>query len=246
MTASVIQTLLSGNLLAKSLPSQWDDWIAELYHVGESLDVGRISGPQWQREMDRLYGTCNLDTLLIHLDIDKVIAAIDLSDRGEQFVSTPLLDAPRRRIVAGHREGEGVITQIGATRRGNAIPPHGHQNMASAFLILSGEYHVRQYDKLRTIGEIRPGRGSLLMRLAKDERQRRGQWSSVSDESDNIHWLRAASDDCFFFSTKLISLKPRLELHDRIHVDVNVAEDLGRGLVNAPIISDRRAVEKYG
>jgi hypothetical protein len=242
----LVNTFLARDLLAAERPGKLDDWIAELLTLGEKLEKGLIAGKDWQAGIDQLYSKADIPEMLAHLDFDKVKRSIDLTKRGEVFVTTPLRPDPNRPYVPGAPEGTGVITKLAGTRKGSAVPPHGHQNMVSAFLIVSGEYHVVQYDKLGSEGLLAPGSGSLLIREVQNEKQKRGQWSSISDDRNNLHWLRGLSEECFFFSCKLISLKPDVVTHGRINVNVRDAQDLGSGKLKCPIITAERAAELFG
>ena len=136
-------------------------------------------------------------------------------------------------------ERERVVTKLAGVRRGKNVPPHGHENMTSAFLVLHGEFDLRQYDKLKT------NAGSLVIRQSRDERQGPGAWSSTSETLRNLHWLHAQSGDAFFFSTKLVHIVAAAPMKGRVNVDLRDAVDLGAGVLEAPIISGRRAHEIY-
>ncbi len=246
LTYSLVNTLLTRDLLAGTKRGKLDDWIDALDTLGGKLERGQISGKEWQTGIDALYRMADIPAMLAHLDFDKVKKSIDVTTSGEVFVTTPLRPDPNKPYIPNAPEGTGVITKLAGTRKGSAVPPHGHQNMVSAFLIVSGEYHVVQYDKLGSEGQLAPGSGSLIIREVQNEKQKRGQWSSISDDRSNIHWLRGISDDCYFFSCKLIMLKPNVVTHGRINVDVRDAEDLGDGRRKCPIISAHKAAELFG
>lgn len=130
-------------------------------------------------------------------------------------------------------------TKLAGVRRGKNVPPHGHENMTSAFLVLHDEFHVRQYDKLKTRDE------SLVFRKSRDEAQKPGDWSSTSETLGNMHWLHAISGDAFFFSTKITHIVAGAPVKGRICVDLRHPIDLGNGNIEAPIIGHRRAQEIY-
>ena len=135
-----------------------------------------------------------------------------------------------------------AITKMATIRKGASIPPHGHGNMVSAFLQLSGEFHVRQYDKLATDAE------SMTIRRTVDATTGAGGWSGISDVKNNLHWLTAKSDDCLLFTVKLIALDPDVPLRGRINVDARRSVPVtghGPGAVRVPRISHREAAELY-
>jgi len=117
LTYSLVNTLLSRDLLATERPGKLDDWIAELYTLGEKLDKGQIPGKDWQSGIDQLYGKADIPVMLKHLDFDKVKRSMDLTKTGEVFVTTPLRPDPNMPYVPGAPEGTGVITNSPARAR---------------------------------------------------------------------------------------------------------------------------------
>ncbi len=74
------------------------------------------------------------------------------ADRGE-FVQTIELNSPTSTATpSGAEPRQMLITKIAGVRQGYSVPPHGHSNMVSAFLCLSGEFDVRLYDRQKTAG----------------------------------------------------------------------------------------------
>ena len=125
-------------------------------------------------------------------------------------------------------------------RKGSAIPPHGHSNMASAFLCLSGEFDVKLYDRLEEREH------SLVVRQTADRKGAGpGTWSSISDYRDNVHWLVAKTDNCFLFTVKMINVEKNRTLKGRINIDLRCAERLGAETFLAPKITSAQAREIY-
>jgi hypothetical protein len=74
-------------------------------------------------------------------------------------------------------------------RKGRSIPPHGHNHLVSSFLVLKGERRGRHFDRLRDDGE------HVWIALTIDRPFRQGDFSTVSQERDNVHWFTAERDE---------------------------------------------------
>lgn len=244
LVAGFTHLLLNAGVASDEGRERLEPWLTDLCALGRQLCDDGISQRQWQAGMDELYGRVSLEDLLQFIDFEKVsreMSSRDLGSRGEifdtLFVGSP--DDDNTPGTSGPEPGRRLISKIAHVRKGRSIPPHGHGNMVSAFLNISGEFHVRQFDKLCDEAE------SLVVRPTTNERSTPGTWSSISDYHNNVHWLSAKSDDCFLFTTKLIHLDAERRTNGRIHIDVLAAEPLGRGLLRAPKIDHDAAMSRY-
>ena len=168
------------------------------------------------------------------------LSSRNLGGRGEIFVPVDMGVAGRRSVENEPEASRLLITKIAHIRKGRSIPPHGHSNMVSAFLCVSGRFDVRLYDKLEDRENEMVVRQTLEQKDAKP-----GSWSSISDYRNNVHWLTAKSDDCFLFTTKLIRLEEDRESRGRVNIDVNQGTRLGSNTYCAAKITPREAAEKY-
>lgn len=219
-----------------------DDWLERLFGTATRLKLREISGLQWQEAMDAIYADAPMADLHNRLDFAtlrrQIIDQIP-EDRGELFHRVALQG--NVETAEGTAEPRQVlITKVAHIKKGRSIPPHGHSNMASAFLCISGEFSIRQYDKLEDQAE------HLVLRQTGHEAAAGiGTWSSISDYRNNVHWLTANTDDCFLFTCKLIGIERDRPLHGRINVDVRRAETLGTQTIRARKISSQAAAELY-
>lgn len=218
-----------------------EEWIKRLYLNARRLENGRITGLQWQEAMDLIYAGAPIADLRQRLDftsVKKQILDQIPADRGELFHRVQL--TPTSEATAGAEPRLALITKVAHIKRGRSIPPHGHSNMASAFLCLSGEFAVRQYDKLEE------SEATMVLRQTVDQPSASvGTWSSISDYRNNVHWLTAKTDDCFLFTSKLIGIETGRKLVGRINVDVLRAQTLGRDTMLAKKITSHEAAELY-
>ena len=217
-------------------------WLDGLYRNAAKLRRREISSLQWQEMMDELYGDVPLQGLLQRLDfatLQKQILDQIGAERGELFHRVVLPGSETGTSESGEPQRV-LITKVAHIKKGRSIPPHGHSNMTSAFLCISGEFAVKQYDK------VEEQENHMVLRQTMDEDHAGvGTWSSISDYRNNVHWLTAKTDDCFLFTSKLIGVEEGRRLNGRINVDVHRAEVLGSQTIRAPKITSAEAAELY-
>jgi hypothetical protein len=218
-------------------------WLDRLYANAARLRDREISGLQWQEAMDGIFVRTPMQPLHQRLEFPALCRRIQSLIRDDQPEYFHRIELPGSEgsVVEGAPEPHRVlITKVAHVRKGHAVPPHGHSNMVSAFLCLSGEFEVRLYDRLEEGEEHMVVRQSTHQLAAG-----RGTWSSISDYRDNVHWLKAKTDDCFLFTTKMLNLEPGRSLHGRINVDLLRAASLGSDTWRAPKITAAEAREIY-
>src|SRR5206468_4696834 len=111
--------------------------------------------------------------------------------------------------------------------KGRSVVPHGHNNMATAFLILKGDLHGRHYDRLEDQKE------HVLIKPTIDRPFKPGECSTVSDYKDNVHWFQATSESAFIFNIHVLNVRPDSgEATGRVYLDPN-GEKLKDGLIRA-------------
>ena len=103
--------------------------------------------------------------------------------------------------------------QIFAMAKGRSVVPHGHDNMATGFLVLQGNLRGRHWDR------VEDHKDHYLIRPTIDRTFKPGEFSTVSDHKDNVHWFTAESDDAFIFNIHVERHRPRQpqEPRPRLH-----------------------------
>ena len=151
-----------------------------------------------------------------------------------------------RSLRFNFREIEGVPTklsygkQIFAFKKGRSVVPHGHNNMATAFLILKGDFHGRHYDRLEDEKE------HLIIRPTIDREFHPGEYSSVTDFKDNVHWFLSKSEPAFVFNIHALNVNPGSEKRTgRVYVDPD-GEKIQGGMIRARRINHDEAHKLYG
>jgi len=238
-----LQRLVEGAALDGSSIDELNPWIQAVFKNSNDLSKSRSTPLQWQETMDRVFRDTPLEPLRTHLGFPQLAGKIlDKMPAGRRELFHPIslirpADVEKELKPEPH---QALITKVAYVRKGFSIPPHGHSNMVSAFLCLSGEFDVRLYDRL----DDRPD--SLVVRQTVEAPSSGpGTWSSISDYRDNVHWLTAKSDDCFLLTTKLVNIEPDIPLNGRINIDIRSAQQLGSGTFLASKITSQQAAELY-
>lgn len=129
-------------------------------------------------------------------------------------------------------------SKIFGMKRDRAIIPHGHHNMVSCHYVLQGELWLRHYDKIEEDGT------HMIIEPTIDERAPVGSHSSISDEKNNIHWLRATTETAFTYDVLLVDLNG--QKWDIDNIDPHSAEKIAGGRLRARKLGLDEALQKYG
>ena len=133
LTFSLLDTLLSGDLFAAEVKPLTVRWLAEVNQLGFDVKDQALKQVEWQKKTEELFSQVDLPDLLQLIDFDKLAAGANPPDNGAQS------------LRYNFPEIEGIPTnwafgrQIFALKKGRSVAPHGHNNMATAFLILKGD-----------------------------------------------------------------------------------------------------------
>src|SRR5919204_1056971 len=168
---------------AQAIPPAMSDGLRarlrKLDELSRALARREIQPVAWQRGAAGVFEGIDVAELCRAADFDRVAERLPLLPRGTSTEVIRLLD------------GQAFTPKIFAMGKGRAIIPHGHINMVSQHLVLKGEMRGRHYERLRD----EPGH--LVLRPAIDKQFRAGDFSSISDQKDNVHWFVATSDRAY-------------------------------------------------
>ena len=130
--------------------------------------------------------------------------------------------------------------QIFAMTSGRSVVPHGHDNMATGFLVLKGTLRGRHWDRVEDHDD------HYIVRPTIDRAFTPGESSTVSDHKDNVHWFEATSDQAFIFNVHVIGYDPKIEgSSGRLYLDPE-GEKVSGGLIKAAKMSSADCHKKYG
>ena len=231
LTWSLLETLFSRNAIADEVKVIAAKWIAELNAMSLDLKGKKLDPLQWQKQVELLLTKVDLPDLLKFIDFEKLTNGIKMQDRGELSLrpTLPKVEGLPTNLVFGN--------QVFALNKGRSVVPHGHDNMATAFIILKGDFRGRHYDRLED------DKTHMIITPTIDRTFGPGTCSTVTDLKDNVHWFQANSDESFIFNIHVMSVKPGAT--GRIYIDPD-GEKLSGGRIKALKINHAEANKLYG
>ena len=233
LTYSMLQTVLSSDALAQSVRPIAAKWLADVHQICGDLKGAKLKQVQWQTQVEQLFAQVDVADFLSFVDFDQLVKTVQFRDRGEKsFRATfPKVEGLPTDLVFGH--------QMFALKKDRSVVPHGHNNMATSFLILKGEFEGKHYDRLEELDK------HLIIKPTIDRKFVRGQYSTVSDHKDNVHWFKATSDTAFIFNIHVLNVDPEIKRSGRVYVDPD-GEQLSGGRIKAEKLKSVDAFRRYG
>ncbi len=234
LTFSLLQTVFSHEAFCREIAPITGKWFSDVNELSKDVRGGKIKQLEWQEKLELLMGQVDLPELLKFIDFEKLINKLEFSERGERAIQHKLPDVEGlpMELVFGH--------QIFALKKDRSVVPHGHNNMATAFLILQGEFHGRHYDRLED-----PDDDHMIICPTIDRPFEAGGFSTISDDKDNVHWFKALSETAFIFNIHVVNIDPKNKLGGRVYIDPD-GEKLSGGRVRAAKLTPHEAHKKYG
>ena len=171
-------------------------WLNQTNALATAVKDRAITVMQWQHSMEDLLGRIDLPAFLKLIHLETLAQNAALPEKGESFEKFSFGPA------SGMPEHFKFYRNLAGFRKGRAIPPHGHNNLVSSFLVLKGELHGRHFDRLSTEGN------HFLVKPTLDRVFKAGDFSTVSDDRDNVHWFQALTDECFIFDFGVDHIQP--------------------------------------
>ena len=234
LTFSLIQTLCRRELFAASVNPQMASWLKEVNQLAESLKHQTLDQRVWQTKIETLFRQIDLPELLKFIDFDQIDKRANPPKNGAQSIrfDYPKAEGVPTKLVFGQ--------QIFALRKDRSVVPHGHNNMATAFIILKGEFQGKHYDRLED------EKDHMIIKPTIDRKFTPGECSSVSDYKDNVHWFKALTGPAYIFNLHILDVNPGSEKRTgRLYVDPN-GEKVAGGRIRARRIDDEEAHRLYG
>ena len=207
------------------------DWLQQMDDVGMALRNGEITAEAWAEQMATIAAGLDVDDLLRRTDFDRVAKSMTLPDdrAGVRRIRFPELEA----------SNAGLIVKIFGLKRGRALVPHGHNGIASMFMVVRGEVHGRHYDR------VFDQRSHLVVEPTADTVYKPRGTSTATMGHNNVHWFEARSDVAFGFGVALRGLDPD-RTSRRVYLDPDGATVEHGGLLRMPILTPRVAFMRYG
>jgi len=234
ITLVLIEGLWSRRLLGTDVRSIVDDWFKELNSISQDVHVHRTKDVEFQASLERLYRRVDLAALLKTLDFDRLAAGVDFPAKGARSLPVDFSH------IGGLPVALAFGRQIFAMGKGRSVVPHGHDNMATGFLVLKGNFRGRHYDRIEDHAD------HYIIRPTIDREFKPGEFSTVSDHKDNVHWFTAESESGFIFNVHVVETNPEnTRRPNRVYIDP-MGQKLAGGLIKAPKITYGKVNQLYG
>lgn len=230
---ALLEAVTAARALAKTPSIGAKRWLEEQQGIARQLLEGTMRPADWQAAVERLGAVVDQQELLSQTDFERLRSTFDFKEGmpAKRFVRFPE-DAGVPKLSYG-------LAFFGF-RKGQVITPHGHRNMVSAHMAVSGSFHARTFDRLRD-EEI-----ALILRPATDGRMSVGETSTMSSERQNIHWFVAEDDGSTTLDVIIDSLDQKAPDPYVIDlVDPVGGDRLGDGSIRAPRISWDESLARY-
>jgi len=230
---SILETVFSADVLADEVKPIAANWLSELNRMGEDLKGHKLGQVQWQGKVEELFKQISLNEFLGYIDFEKLTAEMKFRDRGETVFHAkfPAVEGLPTDLVFGH--------QMFALRKDRSVVPHGHHNMATAFLVLDGEFEGKHYDRVEEHDDY------MIVKPTIDRKFSPGQCSTVSEHKDNVHWFKATSDTAYIFNIHVLNIDPEINRSGRVYIDP-FGENLADGQIKAPKLNAKEARKRFG
>jgi len=232
LSYALLSSLVGSKAVSSALKPNLQHWSKALNEYCLDLGKQKITQTEWQHMISLLYRDVELNELLKFIDFERLIKGFQFPDLGVNTkpVKFPKLDGLPANTI--------FLKKIFGLKKDRAIIPHGHSNMTSAHLVLKGDMRLRHYEK---IGEEH---NSLIIKPTIDRISTPGDYSSISDEKDNIHWFIANSPTAFTFDIIMLDLNEKP--YDIHNIDIQKKQPIDNELFWVPTLDVSKALEKYG
>jgi len=233
VTYSLLDMLVARDAFGNETKALAAKWLKDLNELSQDVKGKKFSQVEWQKKVDSLFEQVDLADTLKFLDFDKLTANLKYRDQGELSLKPklPQVEGLPTSLVFGH--------QVFALTKDRSVVPHGHNNMATAFLILKGDFRGRHYDRLEDDGQF------MIIRPSLDRGFTAGEHSTVSDYKDNVHWFTATSDQAFIFNIHIMNVDPEIKNTGRVYIDPN-GEKLSDNRIRAKRVTSGEVYKLYG
>jgi len=231
---SLMDLVKGTDLFASPIRAFANHWIADLDQLGRDVKSDALKQVEWQKKVEELYGTVDLPELLKMIDFETMVKKLDAyNGKGALSLGAnfPKIDGIPTKTVFGR--------QVFAMKKGRSIVPHGHDSMATAFLVLKGQCRGRHYDR------VADEKGFMIIAPTIDKEFGPGGASSISDVKDNVHWFEALTDSAFVFNIHVMGLKTNPKSPGRVYVDPG-GEKIEGGKIRAKVLDHDECTKLYG
>jgi hypothetical protein len=210
-------------------------WAKELAEICRAVQAGALAPVAWQSAIERLHARIPLEEIVRWVDVDAMVARMPAPEHKLGAVEN--VKWPGTELPSFGRK-------LFVYRKGACTPPHAHNNVVSAHLVLRGQIRARTFNRIEDLER------SILIQPTGDRTFGPGHTVSMSDLRDNVHWFEGVSDVSISFDVPVggisagIPYRHQAEVYSQIYLDPTVAPR-GDGRIEAPVIKFSEAVERF-
>jgi hypothetical protein len=234
LTFSLVKSLDKADVLAGPVTHVVRKWLIEMEEITKGLKQGNVNPVEWQRQIESLLSRVELKDLLSAIDYDRLAKNAIFPEDHESAEDVDL------------SQNQGLPAELSfapyfyAMKKGVAIVPHGHRNMASMHMMLKGQAHGWQFERVSDEAQY------LTIKPTIDKVLDVGAISTISDQRGNIHWFKALSEPVFMFNIGVFGINPSEGFTGRDYIDPLGGEKLKDGLIRARRLEVKEAYKLYG
>jgi len=232
----VLQVGFQHRAWAGTVSRRVERWSRELARLAAEVRGGRLVPQAWQHAIEHLHSAMEISELIKALDVDQVLRTIKYPKEklgAIQDIHLPSLQP---------KDTEGFGCKLFVYRKGSCTPPHAHNHLVSAHLILRGQIRTRKFNRLEDAQQ------SIVIEPTVDGVFGPGHTDSMSDDENNVHWFEGVSDIAVTFDIPVWDISPGKKYgypaNGQIFIDPTVPPR-GDGRIVAPVISFPTAVRKF-
>lgn len=233
LTYTLFSSLFEADAWGDEIKPIAANFLKDMNELSQSVKGHKISQTDWQEKCESFMKKVEVDDFMKFIDFEKLTKNLKPRAKGERALGVvfPKVEGLPTKMVYGR--------QLFALNKGRSVVPHGHYNMATSFLILDGEFHGRHYDRLEDADD------HMIVKPTIDATFGRGQYSTISDYKDNVHWFKCKSERGFIFNIHVLNIDPKIKKGGRVYIDPD-GEKLSGGRIKAPKMKATEAHHKYG
>ena len=234
LTFSLVKSLYQADALANPVTPIVRKWLIEMEQITQGLKQRKVRPIEWQQQIESLLSRVELKDLLSAIDYDRLAKTAVFPEDHE---SAEDVDFSQNTGLPAELS---FAPYFYAMKKGVAIVPHGHRNMASMHMMLKGQAHSWQFKRVSDEAQY------LTIEPTIDKVLGVGAVSTISDERDNIHWFKALSEPVFMFNIGVFGINASEGFTGRDYIDPLGGEKLKDGLIRARRIEVKEAYKLYG
>jgi hypothetical protein len=233
-TVSLAQTVCRADAFTGKVRPVARKWLSELQAASADLRAQSITQLEWQQQVESCLSAVDRADLLAAIDYEHLAEGVDFGEDHESAVPVHLVNQSDSTTKLS------FSPWFFAMKKHVSVVPHGHHNMTTRHMILKGEVHGRHFDR------VHDEPGFLTIRPTSDKVLRAGAVSTISDESNNIHWFTALTGPVFMFNMQVVGLDAAAAVGGRDYVDPSNGAKLAGGLIRARRLEKSEAYKLYG